>query len=94
MRRVRPEVHDDLVDLRGVRKHRRHVLIKRNDELYWGRNRGAQQLQRLSHDMLKLDGSALLLMLPAERKDLPHQIGRAICAQKHLVEVLGDLRIL
>jgi hypothetical protein len=88
IRGVRGQVHDDLVDLRGVGENVRQLRIKVSADLDSGAQSGAQQLQSLLHHRREFDDVAFRSVLAAESEDLADELRGSQRCFLNLREVL------
>src|SRR5262245_50890544 len=75
MNGVGSHVHDDLVNLRGVRKYCRRFWTQTGVNIDHCGNGGTEKLQCLCCDKLQFDALPFRFMLPAERENLADEIG-------------------
>ena len=91
MGRVGAEIHENLVDLRGVGQD--HAVRGRDIEVQVDRDGqgGAEELHGLLRQRDDVEGSAFLFDLPAEREDPAHEDLRAVAGAEDLREVPAAL---
>ncbi len=80
VRRVRGEIHDDLMDLRGIPDEGRHVRGEVPSDVDRRRQGGSDELERVLHDEPEVEDLALLLLRPAEGQNPADEL-RGPCAR-------------